>query len=615
MNHKTLLPLLISACLSTQAMAVQTTPKDLGHGINYAASHYYNPLNTTVPSNVLEADFSLLSSHFNTIRTYSINLFSTYRALREAQRFNMGVVLGLGWAYGKKPEFDKQFKLFTILFTQYPDLQKYVKAIIVGNEVYDLPMANDPNGIKNWLADVSQVRDWVTKNWKAAPMPFVTISERANVLEGKAIVPGTHQGVGAAIVEGLPANTPIFANIYPFWGGCTATMAVNPNLPTIVPKGNTDQQLKLCITSGGSLSQRWDRLQKDVSTYTGKHAVILGETGWPTNGDAGNIPSTTDGSKTVKPSIKGAELYWDYIYGKGSHNTSNSFLAKNPDTAVFAFSAFDEPIKGSNNAADLRHYWGTYNWSTQSGKNIDKGISKPLNKTVNPTAHTGTYVNFAVTADTPTSPIAWAENMLVLSGSKTYDYKQWNANASTTTDPKGNTVADGTTGYPWIKYNQTVTLEYRSGSSDIKCSNTLMSGDGIGGKLTTITPTSKNQGDLVWKTLKSPEAGWCQQVTWSNTGVWMPKTSPASVSSKAIFILMSKNQYTVTINSKPSTLSATTTLAVPNKTMVTIKGVSNNCTTSATFNAGSWSAISAGCSANWKNEGQGGQTYANAWLP
>jgi exo-beta-1,3-glucanase (GH17 family) len=498
--------LCISLTTMVSAKASTYSPSDLGYGIDYQASHYYDPLNSTVPDNQLNNDFSVLSKHFNTIRTYAMSIFSTYRTVREAQRYNMNVVISLGWSYGDEKYFNQQFKLFKNLFTQYPELQKSIRAVIVGNEVLTKPMADDKNGIKTWISDVAKVRQWVNSNWKYSPLPFVTVSERADVLEGY-----------PKIVEDLPQGVPVFANIYPFWGGCSVDMATGK----VTPTGE-------CKDSGGSLQQRWNKLSSSIKSDTGNHPVIIGETGWPTDGNPGIIPGTTE--KTVKPTLKDAQIYWNYIYGKGEGHDSqaNSFMAKNPGVVLFAFSAFDEPIKGSLSPNDLRHYWGFYTWlDNEKGKKPSAGVPVPLNKSVSPAVKQGTYVNFVVTNDLPSSPVAWAKHISISNDSNTYTYDQWDANSSTTII-NGSKVADGTTGYPWIEYNNLVTIEYNDGATNIKCANTLKSGDGISGKLTDITKSSIGLPDLVWGTPPASEPSWCNEITWSNAGVFMPAAQPTN---------------------------------------------------------------------------------------
>lgn len=601
---------LTTLVLGSYAQAEQVySTKDLGYGIDYAENHYFQKLASTAPSNYLDKDFSILSSHFNTIRTYSISLFGTYRVLREAQRYKTGVVLGLGWSYENSAEFQTQFELFKQLFHSYPELQSSVKAIIVGNEVYDEAMANDPQGIQKWINDVNQVRNWVNKNWSVSPLPFVTVSERADVLEGTAKVPGSSMPVGQAIVTGLPAGTPVFANIYPFWGGCTIDMAVNPNLST--SSGGDPTRLKECLESNGSLQQRWDTLTSTISNYSGSHPVILGETGWPTGGPAGKIPGTN--SPTVTPSLADAQKYWNYIYGKGSYSgNSDAFVIKNSGVTIFAFSGFDEPIKGKpGDVDDLDHHWGFYDWRDNS-----KDIAVPLNQSIAPSTATGTYVNFSIIGEKAGSPVDWSKYVTVSVDGKIYPYKAledgqiaWDAYSML-----------GISGYPWIPYNEKITVEYNDkeagGTIDVKCTNTLLSGDGIAGVLSGLTPDSTDEPDLEFSSSKSP--GWCQFVGWKKSGVVLPQESPAS-NDKVKFIIMNKSKATYTFTVDGASKGAirngqVETLKDGDKVSIQSSLLQKPCAN--TITSGKWSSTGDdSCQFNWQNQGNAGQETASVWLP
>lgn len=421
-------------------------------GVNYVESHYDSgPRNSPVSWDDIDQDFQILASHFDIVRTYSLGLWNSLRTPRAAQRYGLQMAVGVGWAYNATIDNNNQLKLFKYIFGTYPELQDVVSYVIVGNEAC---IAGNQAAWDQWLQFYDDVNDWINANWKGTK-PIVTMSERDGVWEA-----ATTSQCGGYLRSKLPKGVPIFANIYPFWAGISVSDATGG--------GNAE-----------SLDKKWQRLTAAVSD----RGIIIGETGWPTGGQPGSNP------RTVTPSESDAATYWSYVY--------NTFLTNNSGVTLFAFSAFDEPLKPSEGGSpDLAHHWGMYDW--QRGPKANMAFPKTVSVTPQPAV--GAYVNIVVMAGGTYDAV---KNKITISTpSKTYSYAQWYA------------ASDGTAGYPWLEYNESVTVNLPQASHypAVKCSNTLASGHGIG------LPGDLN---LQWSGPRNSSAP-CSMITWANNGIWIP---------------------------------------------------------------------------------------------
>lgn len=426
-------------------------------GINYAASHYDSGTrNSPVAWDDIDQDFQILASHFDIVRTYSMGLWNSLRVPRAAQRYGLRMVIGVGWAYNATADNKLQLELFKYIFGTYPELQSVVDYVIVGNEAC---VAGNQAAWADWIAFYNEINTWVTNNWQGTK-PVVTISERDGVWEATST-----QQCGGYLKANLPTGVPIFANIYPFWADITVDEAI---------KGANSE----------SLDQKWERLTSAVTT----RGIIIGETGWPTGGSPGTNPVT------VTPAEADSATYWKYIY--------QTFLPANSNVTMFAFSAFDEPLKPSEGGSpDLAHHWGMYS-DVRAAK---PGMTFPKTTTVAPQAAKGANVN-VVLAGPVYTPVK--SQITITQGTKTYTYAQWFS------------APDGSAGYPWLEYNSLVTLNLPASAqySAAKCSNTLTGGHGIG-----PVGLKKNYGspNLQWSGSPNHNDP-CSMINWAQNGIWLP---------------------------------------------------------------------------------------------
>ncbi|MBW1783340.1 MAG: hypothetical protein JRL30_21685 [Deltaproteobacteria bacterium] len=426
----------------------------MSYGVDYAASHYADQAINDTPSwTDIDSDFQVMKSHFDVVRTYTMDLFNTPRVARAAKRYGLKLAVGIGWEYEDTAANDLELELFKFVFGIYPELQELVDYVIVGNEACQ---TNNKPAWNDWLSYYNQVSTWITTNWTAEKRPTVTMSERAGVWEGN------EDQCGGYLRSKLPAGTPLFVNIYPFWENCTAAGAI----------GGTES----C-----SLQQQWNTLTSKVS-----NPIIVGETGWPTGGQASTDPPTQT------PTLADAVTYWSYIY--------NTFLDPAPSrlNVLFAFEAFDEPLKPmEGNSPDLAHHWGMYG----SMREVKTGITFPLNRTVTPQPATGAYVNVVVGPQYQSVE----EQITVSNGTKKkYTYAEWNA------------AGTQSAGYPWFDYNTTVTvhLPANNGNPKTDCTNRLLSGHGIG---------QPGEMDLAWQNQgPTGTTAPCSQINWANNGIFLP---------------------------------------------------------------------------------------------
>jgi len=420
-------------------------------GVNYVASHYGSGArNSPVAWEDIDQDFQILASHFGIVRTYTMNLWNSLRVPRAAQRYGLRMAIGVGWAYDKPTDNATQLMLFKYIFGTYPEMQNVVDYVIVGNEAC---VQGNSAAWTQWIQFFHEVNDWVNQNWQGTK-PIVTISERDGVWED------TGGDCGTYLKANLPAKLPIFANIYPFWADITAAEAI----------GGSNSE---------SLDQKWDRL---TSALTGR-GIIIGETGWPTGGSPGTDPVT------VTPSEADSATYWKYVY--------QTFLAtSNPNLTLFAFSAFDEPLKPSEGGSpDLAHFWGMYD-DVRGGK---PNMTFPKTITVTPQPAVGANVN-VVLAGSLYTPVK--TQITINNGSRTYSHAQWFANS------------EATAGYPWFDYNTVVTLNLPAAGhyAATSCSNKLTGGHGIG---------QASSLNLQWSGPINHNDP-CTMITWAQNGIWLP---------------------------------------------------------------------------------------------
>lgn len=444
---------LVAICGPSPAMAGQEGMRPNASalaGVNYVAAHYDSGArNSPVAWNDIDQDFQILASHFGIVRTYSMNLWNSLRVPRAAQRYGLRMAIGVGWAYNTPTDNATQLMLFKYIFGTYPELQGVVDYVIVGNEAC---VKGSKAAWEQWISFFGEVNDWVNQNWQGTK-PTVTISERDGVWED------TGGDCGSYLKAKLPASLPIFANIYPFWADITVAEATGGSNPE-------------------SLNQKWDRL---TSALTGR-GIIIGETGWPTGGSPGTDPVT------VTPREADSAAYWKYVY--------QTFLPANSNVTLFAFSAFDEPLKPSEGGSpDLAHFWGMYDHVRGS----KPGMTFPKTATVKPQPATGANVN-VVLAGNVYSPVK--TKITITNGSRTYSYAQWFANS------------ESTAGYPYFDYNTVVTLNLPAAGhyAATSCSNKLTGGHGIG-----------QPGDLNLKwsgSLNHNEP--CGMINWAQNGIWLP---------------------------------------------------------------------------------------------
>jgi exo-beta-1,3-glucanase (GH17 family) len=433
----------------------------LGFGADYSANHYATPSrNDATPWSDIDDDFQVLKSHFDTVRTYSLDQFDSTRILSAARRYHLGVALGVGWAYANTAANDLQFDQFTSIFTTYPHLQDVVKVIIVGNEACNTT-AGAPG---EWVKYYAKVLNWVNNNanW-GNPKPIVTMSERWGVW----LATGATD-CGVILRAGIASGTPIFANIYPFWGDCDIS----------------DATATTSSSACDSLQQRWTKI---TSTLSAKHPIIIGETGWPTGGQPG-----TGKSPTVVPTLKDSLTYWAYVY--------NKFVPNNAATAptVFAFEAFDEPLKAPEGGSpDLSHHWGLLTDLRVVKKDSTASMTFPQTRSVTPAAATGAYIQMVLTGGGTYEPVKTQITLNDGTSGKTYSYDEWFVSASA--------------GYPWLTYNSTATVHLPAvgAAPAADCTNTLTGGHGI------ATWT------LTWGTA-APATSPCDQITWSPDGIFLP---------------------------------------------------------------------------------------------
>jgi exo-beta-1,3-glucanase (GH17 family) len=422
------------------------------YGVNYEASHYDGTThsNSPVAWDDIDQDFQILAGHFDIVRTYSMDLWNSLRVPRAAKRYGMRMAIGVGWAYNATADNNQQFELFKYVFGTYPDLQDVVDYVIVGNEAC---VQGNQTAWDQWFQFYQQVDDWVNQYWQTAK-PIVTISERDGVWEG------TKKQCGGYLESKLPASLPIFANIYPFWANITVADAI----------GGSNAE---------SLDKKWERLTTALPNRT----IIIGETGWPTDGQPGTNPPT------VKPKEADSATYWDYVF--------NTFLKINyPNVTFIAFEAFDEPLKPSEGGSpDLARHWGMYD----DVRVMKPNMTFPKNVSVTPKPAVGANVN-VVPAGPVYKPVI--SQVTITTSRKTYTYAEWF------------TASDGSSGYPWFEYNDLVTINLPAAGhyAAISCSNKLTGGQGIGG------PGALN---LTWSGSLNHSAP-CSTINWANSGVWLP---------------------------------------------------------------------------------------------
>lgn len=550
--------------------------------------------NSAVRWESINHDFDQLSQQYNTVRLYDLNIF-TPRVLRAAQRHHMQVILTIPCKYADANVFKKSFSLFQQIFTEYPELQNVVTGVIVGNEQLTADMEL-PNGIKSYMSEVQTVQQWVNNKWSAknnagtVNYPFVTVSVKDVTLDGISGTPAipTHE----LFVNMLQDNTPIFANVYPFWdiSSCTPAQAAaglnHPDFP--------NQQ---CLS--GSFADHLKRLQEDVklaclhsSNACTSHPIIVGETGWPSTGV---YYYDEHGNKQNSPSLTGQSQQNDYF--TYIHNHMHSFHSMGVDS-IFDFMSYDEPLKGKplstiptikSDPQNLRNHWGLWtDGSRENDLNNWPGLKNSSNTTGMtplPAAlpETGAFVNVIAASDDGNNFKNVTIKTTVNGSTKVYDYNQW----------KGATGSSG--GYIWIPYNATVHIENNGHSMNGINDNTLSTGHGV---------VSNN---LKW-------GNTTDQTHWNSLGISLPVASSEAKMIKIIDTHNFSGSYKINNNS-PINFSGNKDIDIHNLTLpVTFSITANNTTETNSIKAdGTWENKGTP-PMNFTNPGEGGQPVPSVWI-
>lgn len=447
-------------------------------GVDYRPEHYngyYNNINqnTLIPDDKIEKDFFTMSQNFNAIRTYKYDPINLQRILRTAKRYNMRVVIGLDIARLNKKQTAAQLNGINQMFEQYPDLIEPVIGVLAGNNVVQNQgyFSRDVGFLNQQVKKISELK-WV-KQYNIS----VGISESDDTLLKNA---------GVRIVESLPKNSPIFVNINPYLSGCSLEAAINI------------KQDKTC--KNASFQDKWNRIINRPDLRN--HQIIIGETGWPTEG-----PDLEDPNAVRIGSLMDAIKYFEFLY---PYLKKQSINGVNTSIPFFIFSAFDEPMNGvfgfSNN------FWGVYNFdSTPKG-----GMIYPLERKVKPTKKMGTNIKIFLPEDSPYNKVK-TPVVFKTAGNVYSNKSQPNAKVK---------VYSFMDQYPYIDYSfpnessetngiNVVSLILPNGGDathkNAVCTNELLSGNGYG---------NSNEMTLQWKYPHSKEEN-CKYINWADNGIWI----------------------------------------------------------------------------------------------
>lgn len=447
------------------------------HGIDYLPKHYnayYDGENRNIAlsDDDIEKDMFIMSQNFNAIRTYEYDPINLQRIIRTAKRYGMKVAVGIKINPTNSNETNNQIQGLNQMFEQYPDLLGPVITILVGNEV----IRSGQNAEKDIAYLVKQFNTIAQFQWvKNSNLPL-SISETDETILSPA---------GTTLLQSIPRHAPVFININPYLAGCTVNGAIR-----------ADSSCK-----NHSFPDMWALLTNDkTSPLLKTHQIIVGESGWPTEG-----PGMLTPIQTSNGNLADAVEYYQFLYGFLSQQQINHQPVAIP---FFAFVAFDQPMNGIFGFAT--NFWGIYN-ADSTPKN---GMIYPLERTVKPTPKLGTNLKISLI-----NPYYNSAKAAVLFQTKQNIYS--NRDTKTLKDNTGHKI------YPFT--NEPVFVEYSVDHSNIvtltlpdtgnpnypaaKCTNELLSGNGYG-----LKPSLT----LEWaRSFSKDKDEACKYVNWAENGIFI----------------------------------------------------------------------------------------------
>lgn len=465
-------------------------------GVDYSPTHYngyYDDVNKNlaISDDDIEKDFFLMSKNFDAVRTYEYDPINLQRILRTAKRYDMKMVVGIGIDPLDKNYTDAQVSGLKQLFEQYPDLLDPVIAIVVGDEVI-----RDTGNEKNISYLIQQYNTIAKFSWmeKNSNRITLSISETDDTFASKA---------GKILLKNLPRKTPVFININPYLSGCSVTAAI----------GGSDETCK-----GSSFPDRWKRLLSIPELN--EHQIIIGESGWPTEGPGAIVPIPTRSG-----SLTDAVDYYNFLYPFLEKQTINNKPVKVP---LFSFVAFDEPMNGVFGFAS--NFWGVYNFdsTTKYGMIYPYPDITKTERSIKPTPKLGTNLKVYLLNENYNNaklPVQLKTNGNIYSNkinasqnpkNKLHQIKNWIVKKTEMTKNPYSLMNEND--YPFVEYSHNnsnpVTLILPDGGSEYpatKCTNELLSGNGYG---------TKSELNLKWARSFSNEEH-CQYVNWAQNGIFI----------------------------------------------------------------------------------------------
>jgi exo-beta-1,3-glucanase (GH17 family) len=276
-------------------------------GIDYGPFHGNGEApGTPIPDSQFISDLGILSQKFTYIKTYgddSGSRLDRVVPIAAAQFPQLRIYQGVFENADFNSSVNTKYLDTAIsLANTYP---KTVAVVVVGNECLDTDSNAKPITVTQLIADVQYVRARLKNNGEVK----VT----------------TSLGYAAAGKYGAqlkPYVDSIMINIYPFYGP---------------------------VSIGGAIANLIGAYNMFNGEFNGKQ-VIIGETGWPSDGgvNQGNPPVSPD--RWAYPSIANEQTFTEAVYANSSQLGS-----------TFLFSAFDEPWLGVQNS--WGPHWGLWDSS------------------------------------------------------------------------------------------------------------------------------------------------------------------------------------------------------------------------------------------------------------
>ena len=289
-------------------------------GVNYGPFHYSNQNSgSTIPLSQIQADLDIIARNFHFIRTYTVRQ-GMDKVVPEAAARGIEVALGVYCDPTSGIATKADIDIAVNMAKQYTTT---VTAIVVGNET------NLAGGNTNYVEDatVAGYMDYAKTQMTANGITGVTVSSCITGTGGLEGGSGISKPCPRILEKCRDLNAPgdkvIFMTIYPYYGQKNN----NVNKPSDI---------------AGNMQWSHDNGMVQAETTYGLD-VIIGEIGWPSNGNDVNMENAANEGLNYSTTLK-------WVNGTNIYNKSYNTLW---------FAIFDEPWKTSEEFG-VGPYWGIY---------------------------------------------------------------------------------------------------------------------------------------------------------------------------------------------------------------------------------------------------------------